>query len=103
MPETMEKALSRRAHLLCEKEGLRDVLQQSSQRRAHCRLYPGGDWYSGNANRKESGEILSAALCRSAWMGWIEIDRVSDEELALHLREAWRLIAPVKLQGSLEE
>jgi len=33
----------------------------------------------------------------------IEIDRVSDEELALHLREAWRLIAPVKLQGSLEE
>lgn len=32
------------------------------------------------------------------WVG-IEIDRVSDEELALHLREAWRLIAPEKLQA----
>lgn len=32
------------------------------------------------------------------WVG-IELDRVSDEELALHLREAWRLIAPEKLQA----
>jgi hypothetical protein len=31
------------------------------------------------------------------WVG-IEIARVSDKELALHLREAWRLIAPQKLQ-----
>jgi hypothetical protein len=30
------------------------------------------------------------------WVG-IEIDRVSDKELALHLHEAWRLIAPQKL------
>jgi hypothetical protein len=30
------------------------------------------------------------------WVG-IEIDRVSDKELTLHLREAWRLIAPPKL------
>ena len=32
------------------------------------------------------------------WVG-IELDRVNDEELALHLREAWRLIAPEKLQA----
>lgn len=30
------------------------------------------------------------------WVG-VEIARVSDKELALHLREAWRLIAPPKL------
>ncbi len=35
------------------------------------------------------------------WVG-IELSRVSDEELALHLREAWRLIAPEKLQGLLK-
>jgi hypothetical protein len=27
----------------------------------------------------------------------IEVDRVSDKELASHIREAWRLIAPAKL------
>ena len=32
------------------------------------------------------------------WVG-IELERVSDEELALHLHEAWRLIAPEKLQA----
>jgi hypothetical protein len=32
------------------------------------------------------------------WVG-IEVDRVSDNELALHIREAWRLIAPKKLQS----
>jgi hypothetical protein len=31
------------------------------------------------------------------WVG-IEVDRVSDKELALHIKEAWRLIAPKKLQ-----
>lgn len=36
------------------------------------------------------------------WVG-IELDHVSDEELALHLREAWRLIAPEKLQALLKE
>lgn len=35
------------------------------------------------------------------WVG-IELDRVNDEELALHLREAWRLIAPEKLQALAE-
>ena len=30
------------------------------------------------------------------WIG-IELDRVDDPELALHLQEAWRLIAPRKL------
>jgi hypothetical protein len=30
------------------------------------------------------------------WVG-IEIDRVTDKELRLHLEEAWRLIAPKKL------
>ncbi len=36
------------------------------------------------------------------WVG-IELDRVSDEELALHLQEAWRLIAPEKLHALLKE
>ena len=35
------------------------------------------------------------------WVG-IEVDRVSDEELALHIHEAWRLIAPKKLQDAVE-
>jgi hypothetical protein len=30
------------------------------------------------------------------WIG-VELDRVDDEELALHVQEAWRLIAPEKL------
>jgi len=33
--------------------------------------------------------------CRG-WIG-IEVDRVSDKELALHIHEAWKLIAPKKL------
>jgi hypothetical protein len=36
------------------------------------------------------------------WIG-IELDRVSDKELALHVREAWRLIAPEKLHALLAE
>jgi hypothetical protein len=36
------------------------------------------------------------------WVG-IELDRVSDKELALHLREAWHLIAPQKLQDAYAE
>jgi hypothetical protein len=35
------------------------------------------------------------------WVG-IEIDRVSDKELTLHLHEAWRLIAPEKLHALLK-
>ncbi len=33
----------------------------------------------------------------SGWVG-IELNRVSDKELAFHINEAWRLIAPRKLQ-----
>ena len=33
--------------------------------------------------------------CRG-WVG-IEVNRVSDQELSLHIKEAWRLIAPKKL------
>lgn len=36
------------------------------------------------------------------WVG-IELDRVSDKELTLHLREAWRLIAPEKLHALLKD
>jgi len=32
------------------------------------------------------------------WVG-IEVDRVSDKELSLHIQEAWRLIAPKKLHS----
>ena len=35
--------------------------------------------------------------CRG-WIG-IEVSRVSDKELSLHIKEAWRLIAPKKLQS----
>ncbi len=33
------------------------------------------------------------------WVG-IELDAISDEDLTVHLREAWRLVAPAKLSGS---
>lgn len=36
------------------------------------------------------------------WIG-VELNRVSDEELDFHLRQAWRLIAPKKLQAAAEE
>lgn len=36
------------------------------------------------------------------WVG-IELDRVSDEELTLHINEAWRLIAPKKIQDALAD
>jgi hypothetical protein len=35
------------------------------------------------------------------WVG-IELEHISDEELTLHLREAWRLIAPEKLRALVE-
>jgi len=37
--------------------------------------------------------------------GWIglELDYVSDEELVFHLRQAWRLIAPKRLQAVVDE
>ncbi len=34
------------------------------------------------------------------WIG-VELDRVDDKELALHIKEAWRLIAPEKLHSLL--
>lgn len=36
----------------------------------------------------------------AGWVG-IELPRISDKELRLHLREAWQLIAPEKLHGLL--
>ena len=36
------------------------------------------------------------------WIG-IELNRVSDEELTLHINEAWKLIAPPKLQAQINE
>lgn len=38
----------------------------------------------------------------AGWVG-IELPRVSDQELTLHLHEAWRLIAPEKLHQALAE
>jgi len=35
------------------------------------------------------------------WIG-IEVDRVSDKELTLHIKEAWQLIAPKKLRDQTE-
>jgi len=34
------------------------------------------------------------------WIG-IELEQISDEDLAAHLREAWTMIAPKKLQNSI--
>ena len=36
------------------------------------------------------------------WVG-IELNRVSDKELTLHIQEAWLLIAPEKLHGLLKQ
>jgi len=33
------------------------------------------------------------------WVG-IELDCISDEDLAAHIRDAWQLIVPMKLRGS---
>jgi hypothetical protein len=38
----------------------------------------------------------------SGWVG-IELPRINDKELAFHLREAWRLIAPEKWHVLLED
>ena len=36
------------------------------------------------------------------WVG-VELGRVSDQELTMHLREAWKLIAPEKFHALLDE
>jgi hypothetical protein len=36
------------------------------------------------------------------WVG-IELDKVSDRELGLHLKEAWRLIAPERIHSLIEK
>jgi len=33
----------------------------------------------------------------SGWVG-INLDRIGDEELAAHIRQAWKMVAPKKLQ-----
>ena len=38
----------------------------------------------------------------AGWVG-IELARVKDKELALHIREAWKLIAPEKLHPALDQ
>jgi hypothetical protein len=38
----------------------------------------------------------------AGWVG-IELPRVKDKELVMHLQEAWRLIAPEKLHVALEQ
>jgi len=38
----------------------------------------------------------------AGWVG-VELPRVSDKDLAMHIKEAWRLIAPPKLQGTIDD
>lgn len=38
----------------------------------------------------------------AGWLG-VELPRVSDRELRMHLQEAWRLIAPAKLSDALRQ
>ena len=35
------------------------------------------------------------------WIG-VELDRISDEDLAFHIRDGWRLVAPKKLLAQVE-
>jgi hypothetical protein len=56
--------------------GIQDALIKKSPKKFYCPSYVG---------------------CRG-WIG-IEVNRVSDKELALHIKEAWQLIAPKKLQS----
>jgi len=35
------------------------------------------------------------------WIG-IELDNVGDEDLAFHIRDGWRLVAPKKLQAVVD-
>jgi hypothetical protein len=37
----------------------------------------------------------------AGWIG-IELAKVNDKELAFHIGEAWRLVAPKRLQATLE-
>jgi hypothetical protein len=37
----------------------------------------------------------------AGWVG-IELASIDDDELAFHIREAWRLVAPKRLQATLE-
>lgn len=36
------------------------------------------------------------------WVG-VELPRISDKELALHIREAWKLIAPPKMRAMVND
>ena len=65
---------------------------------------------SGAGAARHSGDLIEGAPDKfyrppyvggAGWIG-IELDRVSDEELAFHIREAWRLIASEKLQTVVE-
>jgi hypothetical protein len=56
--------------------GIQEMLIKKSPKKFYCPPYVG---------------------CRG-WIG-IEVNRVSDEELRLHIQEAWRLIAPKKLRN----
>lgn len=58
--------------------GIQEMLIQKSPKKFYCPPYVG---------------------CRG-WIG-IEVSKVSDKELSLHIKEAWRLIAPPKLQQSI--
>jgi hypothetical protein len=58
--------------------GIQEMLIQKSPKKFYCPPYVG---------------------CRG-WIG-IEVSKVSDKELSLHIKEAWRLIAPPKLQHSI--
>jgi hypothetical protein len=62
----------------------------------------GADRYSGDVDQSVAAEILQTAYVGGrGWIG-VELNRVSDKELDLHLRQAWRLIVPKKLQVVLE-
>ena len=37
----------------------------------------------------------------AGWVG-IELEHINDEDLAFHIHEAWRLIAPKKLQAAIK-
>ena len=55
-----------------------------------------------NTGRVRGMDVPQVYVGGAGWVG-IELPRVSDKELAAHLLEAWKLIAPEKLHSLLQE
>ncbi|MGH9906961.1 MAG: hypothetical protein ACRD8U_15430 [Pyrinomonadaceae bacterium] len=82
--------------------GVCDVFQQSSQRRHIAICIPAAIGIHEMLIRRSPEKFYRPPYV--GVRGWVgsELDRVSDKELTLHINEAWRLIAPQKLQNEFD-